>query len=99
VITREDNGGPLGVISNRCHPAHSGTVSTTVKHTISFDPMSYDLATTVLAFRREPVDGALEAVERMRRASRSYLECEMVVIPAYFALSHDFLHPDLRPMR
>jgi hypothetical protein len=45
----------------------------------------------VLTDGRHGLNGALEAVERVPRASRDYLECLVVFIAANFAFRHEGL--------
>ena len=54
------------VISHRHDTLFPGTVSAAVESALRLDPVAYDLALAVLADRSEPVNSALEAVERMR---------------------------------
>ena len=53
--------------------------------------MPDDLAATVIADGGQTMDGAFEAVERMRRSGRHDLEGEVVVVAADFTLSHGSL--------
>src|SRR5215207_3335770 len=63
-------------------------VSTAEERPLRLDPMSDDLARTVLADRRQFVDGALEAVERVGLAGRNYLERHVIIVPAHLTSSH-----------
>ena len=51
--------------------------------------MPEDAGATMIAGRRERVDGAFEAVERMRLAVHRDLKRLVVVVAASFARSHD----------
>ena len=59
-----------------------------VEGPIGFDPVSDNLASAMVTDRRELVDRALEAIERVRFASRDYLKRELVVVAAHFASGH-----------
>ena len=56
-----------------------------------FHAVPDNLAPAAVAFGRHRVDGALEAVENMRLAIASNLECFVVVVSAVFALRHNVL--------
>src|SRR5215471_6243925 len=50
-----------------------------------------DFAPAMIAFRRDHVDRTLEAVEDVRFALERDLKRLVVVVPAMFTLSHEFL--------
>jgi hypothetical protein len=76
------------VIDGRCYPVLSGAMGAAVKGAFGFYPMANDLAPTVLAYRRQLVNRALEAVERMGVTGGDHLEREIVVVAADFTSSH-----------
>jgi hypothetical protein len=76
------------VINHRSYALLPGTVSATEKRTVRLQPMPYDLAAAVLAYRGKPVNGALKAVECMPLSRGNYLEGEVIIVAADFALSH-----------
>lgn len=58
-----------------CRDAHlPGAMSTTVESPLRLDAMADDLTPAVVTDRRQLMNGALEAVERMSLAGRDYLE-------------------------
>jgi hypothetical protein len=88
---------PLGVsrlagvsrIVDDCHSALSmRTMSAAVECAIRLDPVADDPAVTMATDWREFLDGALEAVERVRLARGDHLEGLVIVIPANFASRH-----------
>jgi len=64
-----------------------------IKRTGRLDTMSDDLAPAMRAFRSDGVNRALKAVEHMSTAGKKNLECFVVVVSAYFTLSHIFCPP------
>src|SRR6186997_428505 len=76
------------VINSRRDSTLPCAVSTTEERSLRFDPMSHDLAATVLADRRQFVDGALKAVERVGLPGRDHLERHVIVVPAHLTSSH-----------
>jgi hypothetical protein len=48
-------------------------------------------APAMIAFRRDDMDCALEAIEDVRLTIPFNLECLVVIVPAVFALSHNTL--------
>jgi hypothetical protein len=63
-------------------------VRTAVKGAVRLDAVADDLATAVVADRRELVDRALEAVEDVVVARGDDLKRQVVVIAAYLTLGH-----------
>src|SRR5215216_2522209 len=63
----------------------AGAVSAAVEATLHFDAVADDLAATVLAHRRQPVGGTLEAVEDVMLPGGDDLERLVVLVPAHFA--------------
>src|SRR5437660_6388254 len=55
---------------------------------VRFDPVPEDPAAAMIARRRQRLDGAFEAVKRMRLAVHDDVERLVVVVPAGFALWH-----------
>src|SRR5215208_5120313 len=76
------------VIHSGLYAAFPGAVGTAKEGALRLNPVPYDLAAAVLAHRREPVDGAFEAVERMGITGGDHLEGQVVVIAADFTSSH-----------
>ena len=66
----------------------TSTVGAAVKGPVGFNPMTDDLAATVITNWRQLVNRTLKAVERMARACRYDLERKVIVIPTYFTLCH-----------
>src|SRR5687767_6566760 len=65
-----------------------GAVGAAVERTAAFDAMTDDLAAAMRALGRERVNRAFERVERMRLPLHGHGEGLIVVVAAYFALSH-----------
>jgi hypothetical protein len=63
-------------------------MGTAVKRALRLDPVTHDLAATVLTHRSQAVNGAFKAVEGMGVTGRYYLKGEVVVIAADFTSSH-----------
>ena len=76
------------VIDNAPGTGGMRAMGAAIERPIGFDAVSDDLAPAVVADRRELVNRALEAVERVRFASRDHLEREMIVVAAHFAFRH-----------
>jgi hypothetical protein len=76
------------VIRHRRNPRFTGAVGATEEGSLGLDPVTYDPASAVLTHRRQLMYGALKAVESMGFAGRDYLEREVVIVAADFALSH-----------
>jgi hypothetical protein len=68
-----------------------GAVSATIEDVLRLDAVADDLAAAMGALGGELVNGALETVEDMCLSCCNYLERQVVVVPANFALSHDAL--------
>jgi hypothetical protein len=58
------------------------------KGTCLLEAVSNDASAAMIAGRRERVDGAFEAVERVGLAVHRYLKCLVVVVATGFAHSH-----------
>jgi hypothetical protein len=76
------------VIRHRRNARFTGAVGATEEGSLSLDPVTYDPASAVFTHRRQLMYGALKAVESMGFAGRDYLEREVVIVAADFALSH-----------
>jgi len=61
------------------------TIGATVEHAVHLNAMTDDLAATMHAARRKRMDGALEAIEDMRRAVQPDLETFIIFVSAHFA--------------
>ena len=77
----DDLGGPLGVRA----------MSAAIERSVRFDAVANDLAVAMIAAWREPLNCALEAVERVRLSGGYALKRHRVVIAAHFALCHQTL--------
>jgi hypothetical protein len=66
-------------------------MDTTIQPTAGFDTMADDLASAIYAFRRQPVDGAFEAVEYVALVTRDHLERQVMIVSADLALRHHVL--------
>jgi hypothetical protein len=64
----------LDVIDRCRHAALPGAVGTTEERPLGLDPVTDDLAPTVLAYGRQFVNGALETIEGMRVPGGNDLE-------------------------
>jgi hypothetical protein len=62
------------VVNDRRDPSLPRAMSAAKKCALSFDAVTHDLASTVLANGSELVDGALEAVKSMGAAGCHYLK-------------------------
>ena len=83
---RESN--PSRMIFHFSYTLLTSTVGAAVKGPVGFNPMTDDLAVTVITNWRQLVNRTLKAVERMARACRYDLERKIIVIPTYFTLCH-----------
>jgi hypothetical protein len=63
-------------------------MGTTEKRAFGLDTVTDDLASAVIADRRQLVDGALKAIKRMGVARRNDLEGQVIVVAADFTSSH-----------
>ena len=63
-------------------------MSAAIKVSRSFNAMTYNSAAAMLAFRRERMNSAFEAIEIMGDAVNHDFQRLVVLIAAYFALSH-----------
>lgn len=61
--------------------------------------MADDFASAMVAFRRDYLDGALEAIEDMRLALRRDLKGFVVIVSAQFAFSHNLISPGKARLR
>src|SRR5262245_36325984 len=77
-----------GVIGDLRHTSLAGAVSAAVEGAVRLDAMANDLATTMIADRRQLVDGALKTIKYMALASGNHLERQVIVVPANFTRSH-----------
>src|ERR1041384_5906237 len=78
----------LRVVLHFEHAGHARAIGTTVKRFPGLDTVADDLATTVVADRRELVNRAFEAVKRVTRAGGADFERHMIVVAAHFAFCH-----------
>src|ERR1051325_4107144 len=78
----------LRVVLHFQHAGHARAIGTTVKRFPGLDTVADDLATTVVADRRELVNRAFEAVKRVTRAGGDDFERHMIVVAAHFAFCH-----------
>src|SRR5215831_12601588 len=74
----DDGFGALGVRAVRA----------TIEGAVGLDAVADHLAAAVLTDRGELLDGALEAVERMRLPGGHHLERHLVVVATHFAYGH-----------
>ena len=58
----------LGSIMHRRDPFLVGTVGTAIEMASGFYSVTHDLASAMIAFRRQRMDGTLEAIKVMRNA-------------------------------
>jgi len=65
-----------------------GTMSTAIKISTRFNSMADDLAATVLALRRQHLDGAFKAIEVMRNAIYDYFQRLIIFVAANFTSAH-----------
>jgi hypothetical protein len=79
------------MVDRRRDPGFPGAVSTTEEGALRLDAVADNPAAAMFANRREPLNGALEAVEHVTRTPRDDLEAEVVIIPAYITFRHDVL--------
>jgi hypothetical protein len=63
------------------------------------DAMPDDPAAAMGARRREGVDGALEAVERVDFTAHNHLKTFIILVAANFTYAHDLIAPFDRPDR
>lgn len=77
-----------GVVFNFTHPRLARAISAAVESVISLYTMPYDLAATMSTDGRELVNRALEAIERVARASRDDLKGQVIIVTTYFTLCH-----------
>ena len=68
-----------------------GAVGAAVEGFVGLDAVADDLAATVRADRRQLVDRALEAIERVGHAGGHDLKGQMVVVAAHLAFGHGML--------
>jgi hypothetical protein len=71
-----------------CHTSLSCAVSATVEGVVGFYAVPYYLAAAVVAYGREHVNRALEAVERVASACRNHLEGQIIFVATYLTLCH-----------
>src|SRR5262249_27976058 len=76
--------------------ARLGAMGAAVVVAVGFDSVAHDLAVAVLAFGRERVNGALEAVEDVAAAGERHFEGFVVVVAANLADRHRRPPPDTR---
>src|SRR4051812_48369152 len=81
----------LRVIADVVRAFRVRTVRTAEEGADRLDAVADDLAAAVTADGGQPVDGALEAVERVRDPGGHDLKRHVVVIAAHFALGHGAL--------
>ena|SRR5919107_5475323 len=79
------------VIDRSPDAALPGAVSAAIECAFGLDPVADDLASAMIAHRRELVDGTLEAVESVCLTRGDHLKGEIVVVAADFASSHSIL--------
>jgi hypothetical protein len=73
----------------RCpYTAGAGAVGTAEEPALHLNSMADDPTLAVFAYRRQPLDGTLERVERMYLASGVDLERHPVVVAAYLTCRH-----------
>jgi len=63
-------------------------VCTAIKHSIGFNTVADDLATTMLASGGERMNGTLETVKKMNLVAHYDLQRFIVIVSANFALIH-----------
>jgi hypothetical protein len=63
-------------------------VRAAVEKALLLDSMADDFTPAMDAYGRQCMDGALEAIERMRFALHGHIERFIVVVPANFTTSH-----------
>jgi len=73
------------------HALFLGAMGATEKAAARLDPVAYDLAPTMLAFRRQCMDGALKRVVIMGDTIYDNFQVFVVFISANFARCHDLL--------
>lgn len=83
----------LGMIGDGGDTALARTVRAAVEDAVRLGPVSNDLTAAVIAAGGKLVDGAFEAVERVRRAVPHNLKGEIVIVPADVALGHGWFNP------
>ena len=66
-----------------------GTAGATIENAVGLDTVPHDPAPTVVAGRRQHVDGALETVECMGAAGSGHLKREVIVVAANVTLGHN----------
>lgn len=76
------------VIHDGLHPPLSGTVRAAEKRPLRLYAVTHNLASAVVAYRRQLMDGTFEAVEGMGLTGGDDLKREIVVVAADFAASH-----------
>jgi hypothetical protein len=80
----------LNPVGRTLHTHLASAMRAAEKLTIAFHAVTDDLATAVIAFRCESVDGALEAVERALAIALLQRKCLVVVVSADIAFAHRF---------
>jgi hypothetical protein len=66
----------------------SSTIGATIESFVSLDAVTDDLATAVIADRREFVDRTLETVKGMTRSGSDNFEGQVIVVAAHFTFCH-----------
>lgn len=76
------------MVFNFTHSRLTRAVSAAVESVIGLDTMPYDLAAAMSTDGSELVNRALEAIERVVRASRDNLKGQVIIVTAYFTLCY-----------
>jgi len=87
------------MIGNCSDSFMASTAGATVEIAVGLNSMPNDPAFTVMAGRRQHVDGALETIKCMGAAGSDHLEREVVVVAANVTLGHNPSVSKRRTMR
>ena len=79
------------VVSYFCDSCVPRAICAAIKSAVCLDAVPDDLAGAMIADRREFMDCTLETVERVTRSCRHYFKRKVIIVAAYFTLSHPCL--------
>src|SRR5262245_5561459 len=85
------NGPRLRAVAQSFDALFLGAVRAAEDRVVFFDPVADDMRAAIRACRCQRLDGAFEAVERVRGAVHLHLECLVVIVAAGFASGHGCL--------
>lgn len=86
--------GMAELINGRVGSFLAGTMGTAVKGAVSLNAVAQNLTATVIADRRELVDGTFKAIEDVGHTRGDNLKGQVVIVAAHFTGCHNRLLPE-----